>query len=137
MVGGCQGSKVQKICFEVFGGGKKLWCQKGIGCVCVGIICSFIWCGGGIIFVVKLCSYEQKLNKKMYCVVLCFIFVEFVCLDCLVVVVDFVVDVLKIKGLVVKLDILGLKDVLIVIDGVDENLYFVVCNLVYVDVCDV
>lgn len=58
VVGVCQGICVQKICVEVIGFGKKLWCQKGIGCVCFGFIKSLIWCFGGVIFVVCLQDYS-------------------------------------------------------------------------------
>ena len=65
------------------------------------------------------------------------ILAELVRLDRLVVVADFAVDAPKTKGLVAKLDTLGLKDVLIVTDGVDENLYLAARNLAHVDVRDV
>lgn len=137
LVGVCQGFKVQKNCVVVSGGGCKFWCQKGIGWVCVGIICSLLWCGGGKMFVVEFCDFFQKVNCKMYCGVLCCIFFELVCQECLVVVDEFNIDLLKIKQVVFKLKDLELSSVLIVISEVDENFYLVVCNLFKVDICDV
>lgn len=55
----------------------------------------------------------------------------------MIVVENFLVEVLKIKVLVVKLKEFELNDVFIVIGEVDENLFLVVCNLYKVDVCDV
>jgi large subunit ribosomal protein L4 len=55
----------------------------------------------------------------------------------LVVVPEFTVDSPKTKSLVGKLDGLGLSDVLIVADSVDENLYLAARNLHKVDVRDV
>ncbi|WP_134400393.1 50S ribosomal protein L4, partial [Pseudomonas aeruginosa] len=137
MAGGRQGSKAQKTRSEVSGGGKKPWRQKGTGRARAGTIRSPIWRGGGTTFAAKPRSHEQKLNKKMYRAALRSILAELVRLDRLVVVADFAVDAPKTKGLVAKLDTLGLKDVLIVTDGVDENLYLAARNLAHVDVRDV
>ncbi len=137
MAGGRQGSKAQKTRSEVSGGGKKPWRQKGTSRARAGTIRSPIWRGGGTTFAAKPRSHEQKLNKKMYRAALRSILAELVRLDRLVVVADFAVDAPKTKGLVAKLDTLGLKDVLIVTDGVDENLYLAARNLAHVDVRDV
>ncbi|MFU1923105.1 50S ribosomal protein L4, partial [Klebsiella pneumoniae] len=96
---------------------KKPWRQKGTGRARAGTIRSPIWRGGGTTFAAKPRSHEQKLNKKMYRAALRSILAELVRLDRLVVVADFAVDAPKTKGLVAKLDTLGLKDVLIVTDG--------------------
>lgn len=112
---------------------KKLWCQKGMGCVCVGMLLSLLWCGGGCIFLNLLEeNFLYKVNKKMYCVGFCLIFLQLVCEGCLLVVEDIIFEVLKIKLLVDKFKIMGFDFVLIIIDMVDENLYLVLCNLLYV-----
>lgn len=134
---GCVGIKVQKICFEVVGIIKKLKKQKGGG-VCYGVLMVLIFVGGGVIFVVKLCSFEQKVNCKQYCVVMCVILFELNCQGCLMIVEFFDVEVINIKLLIVKL--VGLevgKCLLIVIEEVFEYLYLLVCNIFYVEVCDV
>ena len=132
-----QGTHATKTRGLVSGGGKKPWRQKGTGRARAGTIRSPIWRGGGTTFAAKPRSHEQKLNKKMYRAALRSILAELVRLDRLVVVADFAVDAPKTKGLVAKLDTLGLKDVLIVTDGVDENLYLAARNLAHVDVRDV
>ena len=121
MAGGRQGTKAQKTRSEVS----------------AGTIRSPIWRGGGATFAAKPQDHSQKLNKKMYRAALRSILSELVRLDRLVVVADFAVDAPKTKGLVSKLEGLGLKDVLIVTEGVDENLYLAARNLAHVDVRDV
>ena len=57
--------------------------------------------------------------------------------DRLVVVEDFAVEAPKTKALLGKLDGMGLSDVLIVTEAVDQNLYLAARNLPHVDVRDV
>ena len=68
-------------------------------------------------------NHEQKLNKKMYRAALRSILAELVRSERLVVVEDFAVDAPKTKALASKLNGMGLSDVLIVSDAVDQNLY--------------
>ena len=137
MAGGRQGTRAQKTRAEVSGGGAKPFRQKGSGRARAGSIRSPIWRSGGVTFAAKPQDHSQKLNKKMYRAALRSILSELVRLDRLVVVADFAVDAPKTKGLVSKLEGLGLKDVLIVTEGVDENLYLAARNLAHVDVRDV
>jgi len=65
------------------------------------------------------------------------ILAELVRSDRLVVVEDFVVEAPKTKELLGKLNDMGLTDVLIVSDAVDQNLYLAARNLPHVDVRDV
>ncbi|MNE21172.1 LSU ribosomal protein L4P [Pseudomonas linyingensis] len=137
MAGGRQGTRAQKTRSEVRGGGKKPWRQKGSGRARAGTIRSPIWRSGGVTFAAKPQDHSQKLNKKMYRAAMRSILSELVRQERLVVVEDFAVDAPKTKSLVGKLDGLGLSDVLIVTDGVDENLYLAARNLPHVDVRDV
>lgn len=137
MAGGRQGSRKQKTRAEVTGGGKKPWRQKGTGRARSGSSVGPIWRGGGVTFAARPQNHEQKLNKKMYRAALRSILAELVRQDRLVVVEDFAVDAPKTKALLSKLNGLGLTDVLIVSDNIDQNLYLAARNLPHVDVRDV
>ena len=88
-------------------------------------------------FAAKPQDHSQKLNKKMYRAALRSILYELVRLDRLVVVEDFAVEAPKTKALLGKLNGMGLSDVLIVTEAVDQNLYLAARNLPHVDVRDV
>lgn len=137
MAGGRQGSKKQKTRSEVSGGGKKPWRQKGTGRARAGTIRSPIWRGGGTTFAARPQDHSQKLNKKMYRAAMRSILSELLRQDRLVVVEDFSVDAPKTKALLGKLDSMGLQDVLIVSENVEQNLYLAARNLPHVDVRDV
>lgn len=137
MAGGRQGTRAQKTRSEVSGGGKKPWRQKGTGRARAGTIRSPIWRSGGTTFAAKPQDHSQKLNKKMYRAALRSILSELVRQDRLVVVPEFAVEVPKTKALLGKLNGLGLSDVLIISDDVDQNLYLAARNLPHVDVRDV
>ena len=137
MAGGRQGSKKQKTRAEVSGGGKNPWRQKGTGRARAGTIRSPIWRGGGATFAARPQDHSQKLNKKMYRAAMRSILSELVRQDRLVVVEDFSVDAPKTKALLGKLDTLGLQDVLIISENVEQNLYLAARNLPHVDVRDV
>ena len=137
MAGGRQGSKKQKTRSEVSGGGAKPWRQKGTGRARAGTIRSPIWRGGGTTFAARPQDHSQKLNKKMYRAAMRSILAELVRQDRLVVVEDFSVDAPKTKALLGKLETLGLQDVLIVSENVEQNLYLAARNLPHVDVRDV
>lgn len=136
MAGGRQGSKKQKTRAEVAGGGRKPWRQKGTGRARSGSIRNPIWRGGGVTFAARPQDHSQKLNKKMYRAAMRSILSELVRQDRLVVVADFDVAEPKTKALVSKLDELGLQDVLIVSEVVEQNLYLAARNLPHVDVRD-
>ncbi|MDC7827655.1 50S ribosomal protein L4 [Pseudomonas sp. BLCC-B13] len=137
MAGGRQGTRAQKTRAEVTGGGKKPWRQKGTGRARSGSSVGPIWRGGGVTFAAKPQDHGQKLNKKMYRAALRSILSELVRLDRLVVVEDFAVEAPKTKALLGKLNGMGLSDVLIVTEAVDQNLYLAARNLPHVDVRDV
>ena len=137
MAGARQGTKAQKTRAEVAGGGKKPWRQKGTGRARAGTIRSPIWRGGGTTFAARPRDHGQKVNRKMYRGAMRSILSELVRQERLVVVEDFSVDAPKTRGLLAKLGELGLANVLIVTEAVDENLYLSARNLRDVDVRDV
>ncbi len=136
LAGARSGTKAQKNRSAVSGGGKKPYRQKGTGRARAGTIRSPLWRGGGVTFAAQPRSYAQKVNKKMYRGALRSILSELVRQERLVVVESFGVDLPKTKALVTKLDALGLDDVLIVTDQLDEHLYLAARNLYHVDVRD-
>ena len=135
--GGRSGNRAQKSRSEVRGGGAKPRPQKGSGRARAGTIRSPIWRGGGVTFAAKQRDFSQKINKKMYCGAMCSILAEFARQDRLVLVEDFSVSSQKTRDFTKKLSELGLKNVLIVVENIEPNLYLASRNLVNVDVCDV
>jgi large subunit ribosomal protein L4 len=132
--GARQGTRAQKTRSEVSGGGKKPWNRKGTGRARAG---SPIWRSGGVTFAAKPQDHSQKVNRKMYRGAIKSILSELVRQDRLVVVESFGIEAPKTKQLVAKLKELELKDVLIVTEEVDENLFLSSRNLYKVDVRDV
>ena len=131
------GTKAQKNRSAVSGGGAKPWRQKGTGRARAGTIRSPLFRHGGVTFAAKPRSYEQKVNKKMYRGALRSILSELVRQDRLVVVDSFGVDAPKTKQLVAKLNDMGIREALIVVEEVDENLLLASRNLYHVGVCGV
>jgi large subunit ribosomal protein L4 len=135
--GARQGTRKQKTRSEVSGGGAKPWKQKGTGRARAGTIRSPIWRSGGVTFAARPQDHSQKVNRKMYRAALQSIFSELVRQERLVVVENFAVETPKTKELVAKLKDLDLKDVLIVTEEVEENMFLAARNLYKVDVRDV
>ena len=136
LAGARQGTRAQKNRAAVRGGGKKPWRQKGTGRARAGTIRSPIWRSGGVTFAAQPQDHGQKLNRKMYRAALRSIFSELARQERLVVVETFDMDVPKTKALVERLNELGLRDVLILTEEVNENLYLSARNLHKVDVRD-
>ena len=130
------GSAKQKTRSEVRGGGTKPWRQKGTGRARAGTIRSPIWRGGGRVFAASPRDYSQKINRKMYRGAMRSILSELVRQERLVAVESFVVDAPKTKGLVEKLNTLGVENALIITEDPDDNLYLAVRNLPRFAVCD-
>lgn len=135
--GARQGTRAQKTRSDVRGGGKKPWRQKGTGRARSGTIRSPIWVGGGVTFAARPQDHSQKVNKKMYRGAVKSILSELVRQDRLIVVEQFSVDAPKTQELKAKLQAMGLKDVLIITEELDENLFLAARNLYKVDVRDV
>jgi large subunit ribosomal protein L4 len=137
LAGGRQGSRAQKSRSEVQGGGRKPYRQKGTGRARAGTIRSPIWRGGGVTFAAKPQDHGEKVNRKMYRGALQCILSELIRQDRLVACESFSVAAPKTRGLLEALKQLDLRNVLIVSDDVDENLYLAARNLKDVDVRDV
>jgi large subunit ribosomal protein L4 len=135
--GARQGTRAQKTRSDVRGGGKKPWRQKGTGRARSGTIRSPIWVGGGVTFAARPQDHSQKVNKKMYRGAVKSILSELVRQERLIVVENFGVEAPKTKELKAKLKDLDLKDVLIITEELDENLFLAARNLYKVDVRDV
>jgi len=130
------GNSAQKTRSEVRGGGRKPWNQKGSGRARAGTIRSPLWRSGGVTFASKKRDYSQKLNKKMYKGAIRSIISELFRTDNVIVVSDFQCSSLKTKDFSIKMNELGLKNALVVMDEVGEFEYLACRNLVHFDVCD-
>jgi large subunit ribosomal protein L4 len=127
---GRQGTRQQKTRSEVRHSTKKPWRQKGTGRARAGMTSSPLWRGGGRIFPNKPDeNFTQKVNRKMYRAGMASILSQLVREERLSVVEDFAVAEPKTKSLAGKLKQMGMGDVLIVTDAVDQNLYLSSRNL--------
>lgn len=137
MNAGRAGTKGQKSKAMVSGGGKKPWKQKGTGQARAGSIRSPLWRGGGKTFAAVNRDFSQKVNKKMYRGAIRSIVSELNRQGLLLVTEGFTVDAAKTQGLLAKLEVVGAKDVLLITENVDKNLYLSARNLHTVEVTDV
>ncbi len=135
LAGGRSGSRAQKSRSEQRGGGRKPWRQKGTGRARVGSIRNPIW-GGFPAFAAKPQDHLQKVNRKMYRGALSCILSELIRQERVVALSDFPVNTPKTQSLLKRLESLGLANVLIVADGVPENLLFATRNLKHVEVVE-
>ena len=127
---GRQGTRQQKTRSEVRHSTKKPWRQKGTGRARAGMTSSPLWRGGGRIFPNKPDeNFTQKLNRKMYRAGMASILSQLVREDRLSVIEAFSIDQPKTKVLAGKLRELGMSDVLILTDKLDDNLYLSARNL--------
>ncbi|AGA91563.1 50S ribosomal protein L4, bacterial/organelle [Thioflavicoccus mobilis 8321] len=128
------GTKAQKSRAAVRGGGAKPWRQKGTGRARAGTTRSPLWRSGGVTFAAQPRNYAQKVNRKMYQGAVRSILSELVRQERLIVVSSLTLAAPKTKELAGRLAEMGLKDVLILIDELDDNLVLAARNLVGVDV---
>ena len=127
---GRQGTRQQKTRAEVRHSTKKPWRQKGTGRARAGMTSSPLWRGGGRIFPNKPDeNFTQKLNRKMYRAGMASILSQLVREERLSVVEALTVDAPKTKVLAGKLRAMGMADVLILTDKIDENLLLSARNL--------
>ena len=131
---GRQGSKAQKNRSQVRGGGRKPWRQKGTGRARAGTIRSPIWRGGGVTFAARAQDHSVKVNKKMYRGAIVCILSELIRQERLIAVESFSLEEPKTKLLKLKLEELDLKNVLILVDDLDKNIYLSSRNLAGVEV---
>lgn len=129
MAGGRQGTRAQKNRSQVRGGGAKPFRQKGTGRARAGTIRSPLWRSGGVTFAARPQDHSQKVNKKMYRGAMRAIFSELARRGNLKLVEEFKLDSPKTRLLAAKLKDMALEDVLIVTEGLEQNLYLAARNL--------
>ena len=124
------GNRAQKGRSDVQKSTKKPWRQKGTGRARAGMASSPLWRGGGKIFPNSPDeNFTQKVNKKMYRAGIAAILSQLVREDRLSVVDNMTLDGPKTKMLATKLKGMGLEQVLIITDNLDDNLYLSSRNL--------
>jgi len=127
---GRQGSRAQKTRSEVRHSTRKPWRQKGTGRARAGMTSSPLWRGGGRIFPNKPDeNFTQKVNRKMYRAGMASILSQLVREQRLAVIESLTVEAPKTRALAGKLRTLGMDDVLILTDKLDDNLYLSSRNL--------
>jgi len=127
---GRQGTRAQKTRSEVRHSTKKPWRQKGTGRARAGMTSSPLWRGGGRIFPNKPDeNFTQKVNRKMYRAGMASILSQLVREERLSVIDGLTLEQPKTKELAGKLAAMGVGEVLILTDKVDENLYLSSRNL--------
>jgi large subunit ribosomal protein L4 len=124
------GNRAQLDRSEVRHSTKKPFRQKGTGRARAGMTSSPLWRGGGRIFPNKPDeNFSHKVNRKMYRAGMCSILSQLAREDRLAVVESITVDAPKTRLLVDKLKGMGLESVLVITDGLDENLWLASRNL--------
>jgi large subunit ribosomal protein L4 len=127
---GRSGTRAQKDRGNVKHTTKKPWRQKGTGRARAGMSSSPLWRGGGKIFPSSPDeNFSHKVNRKMYRAGMASILSQLVREERLAVVEGLTVDQPKTKLLAQKLKAMGLAEVLIITDTVDENLFLSSRNL--------
>lgn len=133
-----QGTRAQKARGEINKSNKKPWRQKGTGRARAGRASSPLWRGGGRIFPnLPDENFAHKINRRMYRAGLSSILSQLAREDRLAVVEQFTVDAPKTQLLAQKLKGMGLDDVLIITEALDENLRLSSRNLPHVTVVTV
>jgi large subunit ribosomal protein L4 len=127
---GRSGTRAQKDRGNVKHTTKKPWRQKGTGRARAGMTSSPLWRGGGKIFPSSPDeNFSHKVNRKMYRAGMASILSQLVREERLAVVEGLTVDQPKTRLLAQKLKAMGLAEVLIITDQVDENLLLSSRNL--------
>lgn len=130
-------NRAQKGRSDIAKSTRKPWRQKGTGRARSGMASSPLWRGGGKIFPNSPEeNFNHKVNRKMYRAGIGAILSQLVREDRLSVVENFTVDTPKTKTLAQKLKDMGLAEVMIITDSVDENLYLSSRNLPHVMVVE-
>jgi large subunit ribosomal protein L4 len=124
------GNRAQKGRSDVQKSTKKPWRQKGTGRARAGMASSPLWRGGGRIFPnLPDENFSQKVNKKMHRAGIAAILSQLVREDRLSVIDSITLESPKTKALALKLKSMGLNQVLIITDNLDDNLYLSSRNL--------
>jgi large subunit ribosomal protein L4 len=132
------GTRKQKARGDMNQSHRKPWRQKGTGRARAGFAGSPLWRGGARIFPnLPDENFSQKVNRKMYRAGMASILSQLAREGRLSIVEDFKIDAPKTKLLAQKVKSMGLEQVLLITDGVDENLLLSSRNLPNVLVLDV
>lgn len=116
----------------------KPWRQKGTGRARSGMSSSPLWRGGGRAFPNSPDeNFSQKLNKKMYRAGMASILSQLAREDRLAIIDSIVVDAPKTKLFAQKIKGMGYDSVLVITDGLDENVFLASRNLPNVLVVEV
>ena len=134
---GRAGTKRQLSKAEVRGGGRKPHAQKGTGQARAGSSRSPIWRGGGVTFAARPRDFAQKVNRKMYRGAMRSMLSELVRQDRLVVTAEIALEAPKTQLLATKLSTWSLRNVLIVVEALDEKLLLAARNLKHVELIEV
>ena len=135
LANGRLGTRKQLSRGEVNKSKKKPWKQKGTGRARAGKASSPLWRGGGKIFPnLPEENFSQKVNRKMYRAGVSSILSQLVRDERLAVVDKFTLDAPKTKLLSAKLKGMGMDDVLIITDVLDDNLRLSSRNLPSVEI---
>jgi large subunit ribosomal protein L4 len=127
------GTRAQKGRSDIAKSTRKPWRQKGTGRARAGMASSPLWRGGGKIFPNSPDeNFSQKVNRKMFRAGLASILSQLAREGRLAVVENFKVDSPKTKQLAQKVKGMGMDNVLIITDNLDENLVLSARNLVNV-----
>ena len=125
-----QGTASTKTRSEVSGGGRKPWRQKGTGRARQGSIRAAQWYHGGVVFGPHPRDYDKKMNRKERRLALKSALAYKAIDNELVVIDSFKLESAKTKDAVKILENLKVsKNVLIVVDELDENMVLATRNL--------
>ena len=129
-----QGTHETKTRSEVSGGGRKPWRQKGTGRARQGSIRAAQWYHGGVVFGPHMRSYAKKMNRKERRLALKSALAYKAINSELIVVDSFKLESSKTKELknILK-SFEATKNVLIVVNELDENIILATRNLEYVN----
>ena len=124
------GTRAQKGRSDIAKSTRKPWRQKGTGRARAGMASSPLWRGGGKIFPNSPQeNFSHKVNRKMFRAGLAAILSQLARDGRLAVVEDFAVVSPKTRLLAQKVKEMGLENVLIITDKLDENLVLSARNL--------
>ena len=124
------GTRAQKGRSEIAKSTRKPWRQKGTGRARAGMASSPLWRGGGKIFPNSPEeNFSHKVNRKMFRAGLAAILSQLARDGRLAVVEDFALALPKTKLLAQKVREMGMENVLIITDKLDENLVLSARNL--------
>ncbi|MCP4488369.1 MAG: 50S ribosomal protein L4 [Gammaproteobacteria bacterium] len=137
MSGARAGTRAQKNRSAVNGGGAKPWRQKGTGRARAGTIRSPLWRSGGVTFAASPQDHSKKLNKKMYRVGMRSLVSELIRRERLILIESLGVTEARTKVMQDKLNELGVKDALILTDGLDSAVYLAARNIPNIQVMDI